>query len=398
MANEDGGLLTYRGAVYPTHCDHIGHMNVASYVSKFDEASWSLFCALGLTPSYLRADRFGMAAVQQNIAYRLELFAGRRGGGALARAGDRRQAHPLRAHDVLTSSAARSPRPREITAVHLDKIAHKACPFPAAVREKAQALLDERGLKDYMAPAVLAIVAATILVTSFISGIFGMAGGIILLGVLLIFLDVAPAMMLFGTIQMASNGWRAALWLRYVDWGIVWRYLVGSTLMFLALRSVAIIPSKAVIYLGLGLIPFAADFLPKRLTPDITRPGAPYICGAFIILLQLLAGAAGHILDVFFQKSRMDRKSIVATKAVTQVTGHLYRIIYFGSFTATFDDSIPLWAYAVAIGLAFAGTSTAALVLHRMTDEGFRMWSRRVTISVSVTYLARGLWLVAAPP
>jgi hypothetical protein len=178
----------------------------------------------------------------------------------------------------------------------------------------------------------------------------------------------------------------------------VWRYLVGSTLMFLILRSVAIIPSKAVIYLGLGLIPFAADLLPKRLTPDITRPGAPYICGAFIILLQLLAGAAGHILDVFFQKSRMDRKSIVATKAVTQVAGHFYRIIYFGSFAATFDDSIPLWAYGVAIGLAFAGTSTAALVLHRMTDEDFRMWSRRVTISVSVTYLARGLWLVAAPP
>jgi uncharacterized membrane protein YfcA len=248
-----------------------------------------------------------------------------------------------------------------------------------------------------MAPAVLAIVAATILVTSFISGIFGMAGGIILLGVLLLFLDVAPAMMLFGTIQTASNGWRAALWRRYVNWGIVWRFLVGSTLMFLALRTVAVLPSKAVIYLGLGLIPFAADFLPKRLTPDITRPGAPYICGAFIIMLQLLAGAAGHILDVFFQKSKMDRKSIVATKAVTQVTGHLYRIAYFGSFSATLDDRIPLWAYGVAIALTFTGTSLAAMVLHRMTDEGFRMWSRRVTLSVSLTYLARGLWLVAAP-
>ncbi len=248
-----------------------------------------------------------------------------------------------------------------------------------------------------MGSAVLAIIAATILVTSFISGIFGMAGGIILLGVLLIFLDVAPAMMLFGTIQTAANGWRAALWLRYVNWGIVCRYVVGSTAMFLALRWVAVIPSKAVIYLGLGLIPFAADLLPKRLTPDITRPGAPYICGAFIMTLQLLAGAAGHILDVFFQKSRMDRKSIVATKAVTQVTGHLYRIIYFGSFGVTFDENIPLWAYAIAISLAFCGTSLAALVLNRMTDEGFRMWSRRVTLSVSLTYLARGLWLVAAP-
>ena len=32
-----------------------------------------------------------------------------------------------------------------------------------------------------------------------------------------------------------------------------------------------------------------------------------------------------------------------------------------------------------------------------MTDEGFRMWSRRVTLSVSVTYIARGLWLMAVP-
>src|SRR5262245_53079458 len=177
-----------------------------------------------------------------------------------------------------------------------------------------------------LAPLALAIVAVTILVTSFISGIFGMAGGMMLLGVLLIYMDVAPAMVLFGAIQTSSNGWRAALWLQHVDWGIVWRYLVGSTAMFLALRTVAILPSKAMLYLRLGLIPFAADLLPKKLTPDITRPGAPYICGAFIIVLQLMAGAAGHILDIFFQKSRLDRKTIVGTKAVTQVAGHLYRI------------------------------------------------------------------------
>ena len=58
------------------HCDHIGHMNVASYVAKFDEANWRFFCALGLTPSYLRGERYGMAGVQQNITYRQELFAG----------------------------------------------------------------------------------------------------------------------------------------------------------------------------------------------------------------------------------------------------------------------------------------------------------------------------------
>jgi uncharacterized protein len=241
----------------------------------------------------------------------------------------------------------------------------------------------------------LSVIAVTILATSFISGIFGMAGGLVLLGVLLVFLDVAPAMVLFGAVQIVSNGWRSALWLRHVNWSIVWRYLVGSTLMFLMLRSVAVLPSKATLYIGLGLIPFVADLLPKRLTPDITRPGAPYICGAFILTLQLMAGAAGHILDIFFQKSRLDRRTIVGTKAVTQVTGHLYRIVYFGSFEFAFDTGIAWWAYVAALVLSVAGTSLAAPVLLRMSDVGFRAWSRRLTMSIASVYLAWGLWLIA---
>jgi len=248
-----------------------------------------------------------------------------------------------------------------------------------------------------LAPAALAVIAVATLATSFVSGIFGMAGGMMLLGVLLVFMDVAPAMVLFGTVQMASNLWRGALWWRFVNWSIVWRFLVGSTTMFLALRSVALLPSKAALYILLGLLPFAAYAVPRRWEPDITRPGVPYACGAVIIVLQLMAGAAGHILDVFFQKSGLDRKTVVGTKAVTQVMGHVYRILYFGSFGAALDETLPWWAYAAGVLLAVAGTSLAAQVLERMTDQGFRIWSRRVTIAVSLTYLTRGLWLLAAP-
>jgi uncharacterized membrane protein YfcA len=248
-----------------------------------------------------------------------------------------------------------------------------------------------------LAPFALAVVGITVLATSFVSGLFGMAGGMMLLGVLLVFMDVAPAMVLFGVTQTASNGWRATLWWRHVQWSIVWRFLVGSTTVFLLMRSIAILPNKATLYLALGLLPFASDLLPKRWSLDITRPGVPYVAGAIIIVLQLLAGAAGHILDVFFQRSNLDRKTIVGTKAVTQVSGHIYRIAYFGTFEAAYDATVPWWACIAGIGLAIAGTSLAATVLVRMTDTGFRMWSRRVTIGVSLTYLARGLWLVAVP-
>lgn len=242
--------------------------------------------------------------------------------------------------------------------------------------------------------ATAGIIGVSILVTSFISGIFGMAGGLILLGILLIFLDVAPAMVLFGIIQLGANGWRATLWWRLVEWHIVRRYIVGAGVAFVLMRLIAFVPDKAVVYLMLGSIVFIADRLPKNLTPDITRPGAPLIAGLFVMTLQLIAGAAGHILDLFFQKSLLDRRAVVATKAVCQTFGHVGRIAYFGTFAAAWDTSVPMWQYVGAIALALIGTSVAAKVLLGMTNEGFRRWSRWIVVGISVVYLIRGVSLL----
>ena len=70
------GQLTYKGAVYPWHCDHMGHMNVMWYVGKFDEATWSYFASLGLTPAKLRDNARGMAALEQNLTYKREVLPG----------------------------------------------------------------------------------------------------------------------------------------------------------------------------------------------------------------------------------------------------------------------------------------------------------------------------------
>lgn len=245
-----------------------------------------------------------------------------------------------------------------------------------------------------MNAAAMAVVAVSVLGTSFLSGIFGMAGGLILLGVLLLYMDVVPAMVLFGTIQMGANGWRALLWREHIRWPLVGRYVIGALASFLVMRLVAFVPPKALLYIGLGLIPFAAELLPEQYKPDITRPWGPYICGVVIMILQLIAGAAGHILDMFFNRSGMDRKGIVGTKAICQTIAHLFRVLYFGSLASAFSVDIPIWAYAAALALAFTGTTMASYVLERMTDAGFRAWSRRVVYAVAVVFLARGSWLL----
>jgi len=88
----------------------------------------------------------------------------------------------------------------------------------------------------------------------------------------------------------------------------------------------------------------------------------------------------------------LDRKTTNATKATVQSLSHIVRIAYFGTVSGM--ANVPKWALAPAIALAVAATSLAPLVIERMTDHGFRQWTRRIIFAVSAVYLVRAgvLW------
>jgi acyl-CoA thioester hydrolase len=124
---------TYRGTVYPWQCDHVGHMNIMWYVGKFDEANWNMFARLGLTPSYLRQSGRGMAGVQQNITYKRELFAGDIV-DIRSRLLELREKSIRFLHEMRNAETGEIAATCEITAVHLDRQAHKSMPFEDAIR------------------------------------------------------------------------------------------------------------------------------------------------------------------------------------------------------------------------------------------------------------------------
>jgi hypothetical protein len=219
-----------------------------------------------------------------------------------------------------------------------------------------------------------------------------MAGGMVLLGVLLIYFPVTTAMVLFSIIQFVANTWRAVLWWRFVKWPIFWKYTLGAVVAFAILRAIAYVPDKATVYILLGLLPFAVEVLPVQARPNIEWRGVPYVTGFFTTIVQFMSGVGGPFLDVFFQKSQLDRKTTLATKAVTQTFSHVLRGAYFGSFGGVEALQQP-WLYAGAILVAIAGTSLTPLIIERMTDHGFRQWTRAIILTVSAIYLARGAWL-----
>jgi len=128
-------LLTYRGAIYPWHCDHMGHMNVMWYVGKFDEATWHLLALMGFTPEYLKTQHRGMAAVEQHLTYRSEL----RAGDLITiysqvlevREKTIRFVHEMKRQDSGLVAATTT-----LIGVHLDTILRKSAPSPVEIRAR----------------------------------------------------------------------------------------------------------------------------------------------------------------------------------------------------------------------------------------------------------------------
>src|SRR4051812_15073286 len=213
---------------------------------------------------------------------------------------------------------------------------------------------------------LFATLAAGIIVTSFLSGIFGMAGGMVLMGLLLAIMPLSAAMVLHGVTQMTSNGWRAWLWRAHIAWRIVATFAVGSVLMALGFALIAGVPSKGAALLMLGLTPFIALGLPASWRLNVVRPSHAVASGAICMALQLIAGVSGPILDVFFNQSGLDRRGIVSTKAAVQTLGHALKLVYFGAALAIAGGAVPPWVLASAVVLAIVGTQVSRRVLDRL--------------------------------
>lgn len=243
------------------------------------------------------------------------------------------------------------------------------------------------------AALVFSVLAASTLVTAFISGILGMAGGMILMGVLLAFLPLPAAMMLHGISQLASNGGRAFMLRNEVDWRVFRGYVVGAALALGVFAATSIVVGKAAALIAMGLTPFAALLLPEKLHLNVERRGHSALCGFVCLALNLVAGIAGPILDAFFVRSKMSRHAVVATKALTQTLSHLVKIVYFGGVIAVQGGEVSPWLIPTMVLLAFLGTSLSRPVLERMSDASFRQWTRWTVMTLGALYLASGLRL-----
>ncbi len=135
-------LETYRGVVYPWHCDQMGHLNVQHYVGMYDQASVHLFAAFGLSHAHVRETNMGFADVRHVIEYKSELGPGTavRMESRVTGIGNSSVRHEHRLLDIDSDEVAAT---FEVVSVYFDLGARKSAPLPQEFRDQAAAMMSK---------------------------------------------------------------------------------------------------------------------------------------------------------------------------------------------------------------------------------------------------------------
>lgn len=234
---------------------------------------------------------------------------------------------------------------------------------------------------------------AVVFLTSTLSGVFGMAGGLVLLWFLLLSFPATTAIAVHGVIQMTANASRAWLSRRFIIWRVVALMTTGVVLAALGLLMISYTPNVVIVSLLIGLMPIMV-WMPKHwIYLDATRTSHALACGLVSGGLSIAAGLSGPLIDIFFIRTRMDRRAVVATKAMIQVIAHIIKILFY--LGAALSLSRGEWTIILlAAPLAIIGTSAGNVILKRLTDANFRAWTRWIVTVIGTFYFVQGLTMV----
>ena len=237
--------------------------------------------------------------------------------------------------------------------------------------------------------------------TSLVSGVLGMAGGLILLSALLLKLDPVIAVPVHGLVQLVSNGSRAWFLRQHVSWRAVlrfaWPLLPAGALGLLLLQRMPAAAGRVLI----GLFVLVATWLPKAQggagpSPNAWR-GLP-VGGALVGFFSTLVGATGPLLGPFILALELGPQGTIGTLAGCQIFQHASKVLLFG--LGGFDfGAYALWTLGLCVA-ALLGTALGTRFLDRLRPSTFRLVIRLVISALSLELIASGTWdlLAPAPP
>lgn len=221
--------------------------------------------------------------------------------------------------------------------------------------------------------------------TSALTAVVGVGGGIFLISVMASFLPPAIVIPIHAVVQLGSNGGRAALMRRDIDWRIAMLFAMGAIVGIVVAAKIFVALTTQTLQLLLGLFILVSIWTPKFKASSIPIKGFPLV-GAVATFCTMFVGATGPFVAAFLSPERLGRHKVVATAASCMITQHVLKVVAFGYLGFHFLPWLPIVAAMVIVG--FLGTLSGRKLLDRIPEHLFVQVFR-----VVVTLLAlRLLW------
>ncbi|MCP2041042.1 putative membrane protein YfcA [Neisseria sp. HSC-16F19] len=189
------------------------------------------------------------------------------------------------------------------------------------------------------------------LATSLLTGITGLGGGMILLGLMPLFLPAAAIVPVHGVTQLAANASRAWFGRDALEWRYFRPFLVGS------LAGIAVF-GVAVHWVNLDWIPlFIGIYIlllqwAPRLIRLMQRLENFYVCGFIQTGLGLFVGAPGPLAIAMLNRRYDNKHMVVSVGALMMSVVHFAKLPVYLSLGFSFAEYGLLMAWMVAASIA----------------------------------------------
>jgi uncharacterized protein len=232
---------------------------------------------------------------------------------------------------------------------------------------------------------------AVAVLTSIVSGVMGMAGGMLLLAVLLLRFEPSVAIPVHGVVQLVSNGSRALFLRKHIAWSAVWRFVwpllpAGA----LGIWLLAYVPGSAS-RIAIGLFVLASTWHKSFFSvgTGTHATSALPVGGALVGFFSTLIGATGPLLGPFILALELGSQPTIATLAACQIFQHASKVLLFG--LRGFDVAGYLVPCALLCVCAVAGSAIGTRLLDRIPEKSFKLTVRLMLTALALQQLYVGI-------
>ncbi|MBD64534.1 MAG: hypothetical protein CME62_04975 [Halobacteriovoraceae bacterium] len=168
------------------------------------------------------------------------------------------------------------------------------------------------------------------LLTSVVSAVIGMGGGVLLISIMTFFLPYQIIIPIHGVVQFISNGSRGLFLIKHVRWRFVQFFLIGAPFGYwVAYYVLKNFTSPNFYYLMLACFILYTVFKPKKLPQIKLKTLGWTVLGFFAAIQGSLLGASGPLIAPFYVRDDLKKEEIIATKAMQQIFIHMFKIPLF---------------------------------------------------------------------